>query len=210
MLNKKSRSYFQRAFAASGTTFNSFALSDVSHTQILQECSKITEMDKLMEYLRTENSSTLISCPLIDAAADVFNPVWAPVVESNNTKNAFLTKTPKEIYNNPSGEAPVMDAMFSFTAQVSRNPVIFTLCQKVKINFSFHLVIVGGIVDIVQHKFIRKFRSIDQRECDENYEIQTSIQGFNQNRPPESMCVFFQHHFQNDRCFDIFFSLLGI
>lgn len=116
MLNKESRSYFQRAFALSGSVFNSFAFSEVkNHTKVVEECSKSNDMEKLMEYLRTANESALIDCPHVDPTDTVL--YWSPVIESNTTNDAIITKSPEEIYNNPD-EAPVMDAMFSFTAQV--------------------------------------------------------------------------------------------
>lgn len=117
MLNKESRSYFNRAFAASGTAITTNALTKVNHVQQVQECSKIVEMDKLIEYLKTENSNTLIKCPQFENPVNL-NTIWAPVVESIDTKGAFLTKTPREIYSDPDEGVPIMDTMFSFTSQV--------------------------------------------------------------------------------------------
>lgn len=118
MLNKESRSYFQRAYAASGSLFQSYVFSKANHTKIVQKCSNITETDKLMEYLKTENSSALIKCPRLEGPMVEFNIEWVPVIESNATKSAFLTKTPEEIFNGPTEELPIMDTLFSFTGEV--------------------------------------------------------------------------------------------
>lgn len=117
MLNKQSRSYFQRAYAISGSAVNSFAFTKVNHVQLIRDCSKNTEMDKLIEYLKTENTSTLFQCPHLESPNDIYE-IWAPVIESNETNDAFLTKTPEEIYKYSTEELPIMDTMFSFTAQV--------------------------------------------------------------------------------------------
>lgn len=114
MLNKESRSYFQRAFALSGSVFQEYIFTKANHVQIIQDCSNITEIRKLTEYLKTENSSELLNCPLSESDRDC----WVAVIESNRTKDAFLTKTPEQIYNASTDEAPIMDTMVSFTGQV--------------------------------------------------------------------------------------------
>lgn len=119
MLNKESRLYFQRAFAASSSAFDSYALTKVDHVQHIEECFEINGMEKLIEYLKTENSSTLMSCSPFENPYEPYK-IWVPVIESNTTKDAFLTKHPEEIYNDLTEEIPTMDAMFSFTAQVHR------------------------------------------------------------------------------------------
>lgn len=118
MLSKESRKYFQRAFSASGTAFQPYALTKVDHVQHVKDCLNVTEMDELLKHLKSDDSDTLMNCPHYESSGD-FSLIFAPVIESENTTNAFLTKTPEGIYNDLAGEdAPVMDAMFSFTAQV--------------------------------------------------------------------------------------------
>lgn len=117
MLNRESRKYFQRVFAASGSAFQSYLFTNVNHAQHVQNCLNITEASQLIALLKIESISVLISCPALEALDDFSSsPIWVPVIENTNTKNAFFTKTPQEIYNYPAG-APMMDAMFSFTAQ---------------------------------------------------------------------------------------------
>lgn len=147
MLNKESRSYFQRVLAASGTALTTNAITKVNHVQQLQECWKINEMDKLIEYLKSESSDTLMKCPQFENPVNL-NKVWAPVVESNATKGAFLTKTPREIYSDPDEELPFMDTMFSFTSQV---PYYSSAL------FQTHMLIfiaAGSFIGSVEHKCI--------------------------------------------------------
>lgn len=83
--------------------------------QHVQECSKINELDKLIEYLKVESGDTLANCYPFVFSNDL-DPVWVPNIEKPNTKGAFLTKSLEEIYN--SNDAPIMDSMFGFMAQV--------------------------------------------------------------------------------------------
>lgn len=75
-------------------------------------------MEKLMEYLKTQNSSTLLNCTSIENPGESDDNTWVPVIENNTANGAFLTKTPEEIYNDPTEEAPAVDTMFSFTSLV--------------------------------------------------------------------------------------------
>lgn len=117
MLNKESRLYFQRAFASSNVAFDSYE----NHTQHIQNCAKLNGTEQLIEYLKTENCSSLIECGSL-RTPDQPRAVWSPVIESNNTNGAFLTKKLDDIYNDPNEVAQlIMDTMFSFTAQVHRS-----------------------------------------------------------------------------------------
>lgn len=113
MLNKVSRSYFSRAYCLSGTAFNTFYNLEVNdQLQHAKKCFRIHDTEKLIEYLKTSNLSSLIECNILDTDFKG----WLPTIEHSNAPAAFLTKTPDEIYN--SNEAPALDAMFSVTSQV--------------------------------------------------------------------------------------------
>lgn len=74
----------------------------------MQNCTQIKELDKLAEHLAIADTSNLLEYNVQCQA------IWAPTVESINAPNAFLIKSPEEIYK--SDKAPVMDAMFSFNS----------------------------------------------------------------------------------------------
>lgn len=140
MLNKESRSYFNRAFLASGSAINTYALTSANHTRHVQNCSKADEMENLIGYLKAENCATLISWPWMDGPNDEWM-LWVPSIERSDTKGAFLTKTPEEIYDDFPDEAPIMDTLFSFTAQVHFQMVIFPGLQE-----KFHSFCVFGLL----------------------------------------------------------------
>lgn len=115
MLNDESRKYFKRVFASSGSAFCAYALRKANHVQRTQKCFKIKQMSKLINYLKLAKPSTLTACdPLIYPGG--ITPKWVPTIESPNTKGAFITKSPDEIYS--LGKTFAMDSMFSFTSQV--------------------------------------------------------------------------------------------
>lgn len=116
MLNRESQKYFNRAFASSGSAFDNFALTYENHVHYVQHSLKINHLNKMIEYLKTASSSELRKLAPTWTGSKYYS-VWAPSIEKSNTPNAFLTKTPEEIYN--SADAPILDAMFSFMAQVS-------------------------------------------------------------------------------------------
>lgn len=116
MLNTESRKYFNRAFASSGTALNFAVLHRTNHVQLLQKHTEIYDPKKLVEYLKTANEHVLRTfSPFNPKSGSLLTP-WVPTVERANISGAFLTKTPEEIYN--SNEAPAMDTMFTFNAQV--------------------------------------------------------------------------------------------
>lgn len=107
MLNEKSRKYFTRAYLSSGSA-SRWKVQDYNHTQNLQKCLKVNETGSaLVDYMKTVNFTTLAKCS---------NLTWIVFYESPNATDAFITKTPKEIYN--SNNPPVMDTMFSIASQV--------------------------------------------------------------------------------------------
>lgn len=110
MLNKQSRAYFTRAFSASGTAFHSKPLNLIrgNNVQLMQNCTQIHEMAKLIEHLATADIISLLN---YNSQCQV---IWAPTVENSNAPNAFLITSPEEIYN--STDAPAVDAMFSFNS----------------------------------------------------------------------------------------------
>lgn len=109
MLNRESRNYFHRTFVASGTSLNSYRSNDGSELQLMQRCTKIDDVDKLIQYMKTASSSSIAECNRLGAA------IWSPTVECSNAPEAFITKSPDEIYG--SGEtAPIVNTMFSFNS----------------------------------------------------------------------------------------------
>lgn len=71
----------------------------------------------MIEYLKTaEMAKILYGCFPIERIMGRVLYTWVPTIEMPNAPGAFLTKTPNEIYN--STEAPVIDAMFDFMAEV--------------------------------------------------------------------------------------------
>lgn len=122
MLNKKSRKYFNRAFASSGSAFNAFAIRRKNHLKLIQNCAKSEDTDKLIDYLKMTDMSKILyeCCPIetmkVGVVTERIRFTWAPTIEMPYSRGAFLTKTPSEIYN--SAEALMMDSMFSFNAEV--------------------------------------------------------------------------------------------
>lgn len=114
MLNEQSRSYFTRAYSANGSPFGYFSLSESNHMNRMQECSNINEPLRLIEYLRATDSKTLIQCHF--DSGKTMKPEWAPTIEKPDTPGAFISQMPEDTYN--SSQAPIMDALFSFTSQV--------------------------------------------------------------------------------------------
>lgn len=99
----------------SSTAFSSYAMRRASHVPEIQECTKIYDMNKLIAYLKTANSSAFDTCyPW--TYPDGLHPIWVPTIERSCAKDPFLTKTLDEIYS--SDDEPNMDAMFSFTPYV--------------------------------------------------------------------------------------------
>lgn len=112
MLNVESRKYFNRAFSSSGSALRYTALRKGNHIKQIKMCAKVngTDPEKYFEYLKTTSNLILANCYAIGYG------VWLPTIESANTKGAFLTKAPEEIYN--SDLAPATDAMFGITSHV--------------------------------------------------------------------------------------------
>lgn len=117
MLNDSSRKYFNRVYASSSSAFSAYALHRANHLQKAHECFQINEMDKLIKYLKTTNSSTLVKCYPSPS------PAWVPTIENSRAVGAFLTQTSDEIYG--SNKVSPLDTMFSFNSQVltSLNPL---------------------------------------------------------------------------------------
>lgn len=113
MLNKKSRKYFTRAYLASGTSLNYYNYHKNNHLQAIQKCLNIHDMDKLIEFLKVAKPSELFKCNELDFTGI---ETWTTTLECANAPDAFLTKTPDEIYN--SNDAPQKEAMFSIVDQV--------------------------------------------------------------------------------------------
>ena len=124
MLNEESRKYFNRAFVMSSTALNSYAFRKANHVQHLQEYSKTCKMNDLIEYLKKTNATVLNKSYRFDYFGNVVHPTYVPTIENPNAIGAFMTKTPEELYRSDS--APIMDAMFSFTSQVTTWFLIFT------------------------------------------------------------------------------------
>lgn len=106
-LNEASRKYFTRAFTSSGV-ISFWNLPTESNVQKIHTCLGINATgNSLAEYMRTANSSVLKNCD---------KTLWFLCIESPNAANAFITKTPKEIYT--SGKASVLDILFATASWV--------------------------------------------------------------------------------------------
>lgn len=120
MLNKISRRLVKRAYFASGSTLNPvfYPWRRPNQMRQIKTCFQINDTNTLIDYLKTANSRSLADCTA---------PIWIPVVENPNVPSAFLTDEPENILK--SRNAPVMDAMFSFTTQVlfreTWKPILF-------------------------------------------------------------------------------------
>lgn len=113
MLNKESRRYFNRAFASSGSAFNAWQRG--THVELIQECSKLNEEDEMIEFLRAASSQRLLGCKPKTQPGGV-EQAWLPTIESPQTRGAFLTQPPEEIYRS---DRPLpIHTMFSFNSQV--------------------------------------------------------------------------------------------
>lgn len=95
-----------------------FALKRINHLERVQKCFQANDMGHLIEYLKVADRNILMNCYPFIIPDDLY-PVWVPTIENRNASDAFLTKTPYEIYD--SDEAPQMDAIFGFTSQVKSN-----------------------------------------------------------------------------------------
>lgn len=98
----------------SSSALSSYLIRKASQLPQIQECSRINDTTKLIEFLKVANASELSECYAIKPT--YFQTIWVPTIESASVVGAFLTKMPEEIYN--SNEAPVMDTMLSLTTQV--------------------------------------------------------------------------------------------
>lgn len=107
MLNEESRKYFTRAYLSSGSA-SYWKVQHFNHTRQLQQCLEVNATGKeLIEFMKTANYTTLFKCNYL---------TWIVFYERPNATNAFMTKTPDEIYS--SDNPPVMDTMFSIASQV--------------------------------------------------------------------------------------------
>lgn len=117
MLNEESRKYFNRAFALSSSALNYYAFNEQNHLDRIKRFLDIQDEQHLIEFLKTANSVTFPDRLRTNIVEPIlFESAWVPTIESADTRGAFITKTPSEIYE--SNEAPIIDTMFSFTSQV--------------------------------------------------------------------------------------------
>lgn len=118
MLNEESRKYFNRVYIGSGSALNDRTFSQENHIERMQNFTKIVNVHKMIEYLKTASSESLDDCGEMNSFGRTLNLSWSPTIENRNRTGAFITQTPKDLYN--SGEIPSIDALFSFTSQVSK------------------------------------------------------------------------------------------
>lgn len=137
MLNIESRKYFQRAFASSSTVFCPYAIKRENHLQLLRNCSHFNDTNAIIEYLKMTQADRISNdCFPLEHFRRIAKPIiWVPTIEKPNTRGAFLTKTPMDIYN--SDEAPVMDAMFSFMKDVTYRMEIAAFFLRNRTDFTF-------------------------------------------------------------------------
>lgn len=99
-----------------GSAFNYFALTEGNHVDRMKECSKLTDLNQIIEYVKTNDSENILQCYLDTPWGKTLKPSWAPTIEIPSANRAFITQSPDEIYN--SNDAPIVDALFSFASQV--------------------------------------------------------------------------------------------
>lgn len=117
MLNIESRKYFQRAFAASGSALNYFALRKENHLEQVRMCARTSDTNQMLKYLKTAGTIALANCCVRGYYPDGDKyPMWLPTIEKANTRGAFHTQTPQDIYN--SHFAPAVDVMFGLNSHV--------------------------------------------------------------------------------------------
>lgn len=138
MLNEESRKYFNRAFSMSDTALNYYALSEKNHLKRMQDCTKIYDKRELVEYLKTTWTIVLSHCTKLTIEKTLPDIPWGPTIESPNTKGAFITEKPEQIYK--SDKAPTMDAMFSFTSQVNISKEKSTFWINTILSWIWHFI----------------------------------------------------------------------
>lgn len=109
-------------YSISDSAFYNYAVHHSNHMPLLQKCFGINQMDRLIDYMKTTNSSNFVQCD---------KPINHPAIESSSTKGAFLTQTPEEIYS--SDKPPILDVMFGFNSKVF---------SKKAINYFFQLIVI--------------------------------------------------------------------
>lgn len=115
MLNEESRKYFNRAYIASSSALNFHSLRRFNHTKTVQKCSQLENIDEIIAHIKTASADILGACNSTRSMENILL-TWVPTVEPAGAIRPFLDATPEQIYN--SNNAPVMDALFSFTSQV--------------------------------------------------------------------------------------------
>lgn len=162
MLNKKSRPLVTRAFYASGTGLNPifYPWRGPSQLQQMKTCFQFSDTAPLIDYLKTANSSALARCK---------GGPWMPAIENKSAPQAFLTEEPENILK--SSDAPVIDAVFSFTSQV------FQREKERKIRIFIFGDFLGGCSTFATFNSI--VGSIDQREL-ERVNLFTPMERFHQ------------------------------
>lgn len=159
LLNKQSRKYFNRVFADSSSAFSSYAVHKANHVEVVQKCLKIDDKSKLVEYLKTAHANEIAQqCDLWNTGFKTFSQTWVPTIEAPTANEAFITKSLDEIYN--STEAPIMDTLFSFNAEVIHK---IKQCTSVTTRFIWLLALFLGI-GFVCSKFSSNDGTIDQEE----------------------------------------------
>lgn len=116
MLNKESRKYFTRAYLVSSSVFSKYVISEANNVKQVQNCAQMKDDRQLIDYLKTANASVLKTC---DEYEGRLITKWKVTIEHPDAIEAFITKTPDDIYS--SGEVSAIDAVFSFASAVNRN-----------------------------------------------------------------------------------------
>lgn len=92
--------------------------------QKIHDCLGINETgNSLVEYMKAADSDTLKKCN---------ETFWFLSIEPPSATNAFLTKTPKEIYT--SDKPPVLDILFATASLVFQRTNSFVCCQAICLN----------------------------------------------------------------------------
>lgn len=116
MLNEESRKYFNRVYFSSCSAFSYIALNTNNHVKRMQEYSHMSDMNALLEYLKTTKSDILMKCHMMESFDPTLISPWVPTIESPDTAGAFMTEMPIEVYK--AGKVKAIDTLVSFNSHV--------------------------------------------------------------------------------------------
>ena len=132
LLSPASRGIFQRAIVASGSALNKWAYNDVhNHTAIVLHMmeSPSETLSNVIDWLLRIDANRLSEISLSqhfqqNSRLKEIDLIWAPVVEKEITEESFMTKSPREYYEQESSN---IDTMFGYTSAVGNQIFLQTV-----------------------------------------------------------------------------------